>query len=220
MNEETLPAKSETKEIQDKITAAMPDLSGDIYSNPKAFEHSIRIGKMISESQFIPDLYKKNVSDCTLAVIMAQQLKVHPLVFMHEVSAVHGRPCFNGKFLKALIDASGYLDGELDWEQEGEGDKRRWRAVGKRRSDGKVLQGNWVSVQLAKDEGWYAKNPKWRNMTEQMLCYRSTSFFANQWCPHVKLGMMSQEEMMDLGGGVEVSRPSPSANLTKKLRGE
>ena len=50
---------------------------------------------------------------------------------------------------------------------------------------------------MAKAEGW-TKNPKWFSMTDQMLGYRASSFFARIYCPAVLMGVAVEGEIEDI----------------------
>ena len=50
---------------------------------------------------------------------------------------------------------------------------------------------------MAKEEGWVAKNKKWRTMSDVMLTYRSASFFSRAYCPDLTGGFHSEDELSD-----------------------
>lgn len=50
---------------------------------------------------------------------------------------------------------------------------------------------------MAKDEGWYARNPKWRNIPELMLRYRSASWFIRTTEPGIMMGFQTKDEAED-----------------------
>ena len=54
-------------------------------------------------------------------------------------------------------------------------------------------------MEIAKKEGWIDKNgSKWRTMPEQMLMYRSASWFVRAYAPEISMGLQTQEEMEDV----------------------
>ena len=64
-------------------------------------------------------------------------------------------------------------------------------------SDGLKIQGTCVTMAMAKAEDW-TKNPKWFSMTDQMLGYRASSFFARIYCPAVLMGVAVEGEIEDI----------------------
>ena len=54
-------------------------------------------------------------------------------------------------------------------------------------------------MQMAKDEGWSTKNgSKWKTMPEQMLRYRSASFFGRIYAPEILMGFKTTDEVEDM----------------------
>ena len=50
---------------------------------------------------------------------------------------------------------------------------------------------------MAKDEGWYARNPKWKNIPQLMLRYRSASWLIRTVDPGCIMGLHTREEVED-----------------------
>lgn len=195
--------------------APIPRIPVKSLTTKSGFEHALRVGQFLSKSRFIPDLYRDNVVDCTLAMILAGQLGVHPLVYMHEVSPVKGKPCATGKFITALINQSGLLKDRLSFEWRGTGESFGCRAYGTLKKTGEVLHGTWITMEMVKGEGWIS-NSKWRTMPEQMFKYRAAAFFGRAFMPEVLLGLMMHDEVVDVDGQ-EVVKPSGAENLRKML---
>jgi hypothetical protein len=52
---------------------------------------------------------------------------------------------------------------------------------------------------MAKAEGWFDKSgSKWKTMPEQMLRYRSASFFVRAYAPELSLGIATDDEARDV----------------------
>lgn len=83
---------------------------------------------------------------------------------------------------------------------------------------GETVEGPIVSIQMAKEEGWYGKaGSKWKTMPEVMLRYRAASFFSRAYCPDLTGGFHSVEEARDAGKSEESEHGSPTA-LEAELR--
>lgn len=69
-----------------------------------------------------------------------------------------------------------------------------------RDKEGHELEGPAVSIQMAKDEGWYGrKGSKWKTMPELMLRYRAAAFFGRLYAPEILMGMKATDEIEDIG---------------------
>lgn len=156
--------------------------------------------RMFAGSTIVPDTYKGNEGNCAIAVDMAVRMGCNPLMVMQNLYIVHGQPSFSSKFLIAALNSTGRFS-PLDYEWKGDAGTDEWscRANAVRLADGKLLQGSWVSLGMAKKEGWSTKNgSKWLTMPELMLMYRAAAFFQRVYAPEVSMGFITQEEAEEL----------------------
>jgi hypothetical protein len=106
----------------------------------------------------------------------------------------------------------------------------RCYAVATDKATGEVLEGETITLELARKEGWWSRKDrngnetsKWQTMTGQMLRYRAAAWWANVYCPEIALGLITQEEALDIeavtvretGGanvsGAEIQAPPQAA---------
>jgi hypothetical protein len=163
----------------------------------KTFEFDQRQAKALAMSDLVPAAYKGNVANCMLAIDVANQVGERPLTVMQNLNVIHGKPGWSGKYVIAKLHSCGRFS-DVCFIYQGSGDTRSCRVVAKNRQTGASIEGPIVDVKMAKAEGWYDKNPKWRNLTDMMLGYRSGSFFGNLYCPDVLFGMDDAEDMRDV----------------------
>jgi hypothetical protein len=126
---------------------------------------------------------------------------------------VYGTPGIEGKLLIAIVNASGQIDGVLDFEHSGEGDNRQCRAFAKLTATKQTIYGPWVTWKMVVAEGWakskkatakngteYSQPSKWETMPELMFEYRAGAFFCRTRFPHLVLGLQTREELEDVSG--------------------
>ena len=119
---------------------------------------------------------------------------------------VHGNPTFSSKFLIATINASGRYT-PIRYEFKGKENTPDWGcrvfAYEKNDVDHKnPLYGPWVTIAMANGEGWSSKNgSKWKTMPQLMLQYRAAAFWQRLYAPEVSMGLLTQEEAMDIQDG-------------------
>lgn len=173
------------------------------YSTLEGFKLMQRVANMFAQSSLVPKNYQGNPADCVIALNMAQRMNADPLMVMQNLCIVHGRPSFSSSFLIATFNASGRFS-SLQFEFGGSEDNAKCRAYTKELDTGNVLQGSWVSIQLAKDEGWYDRKDKngnyiskWRTMPQQMLMYRAAAFFIRAYAPEIAMGICTADEAED-----------------------
>lgn len=167
------------------------------FSNKDAFEHVQRVARVFSESALVPKNYQKNVANCVIALEMANRMSVSPLMVMQNLDIIMGRPSWSSKFLIASLNACGKFS-PLRYEED-EKDGGRTRAWAYDKATEEKIYGIWVSMEMAKSEGWLAKpGSKWKTMPELMRRYRAASFFTNQYAPEISMGFPTTEEAVDI----------------------
>lgn len=163
------------------------------------FEHLWRVATLFASSQLVPVHFQNKAQDCFVAVQMALRLGIDPLMLLQNTYVYKGKPGMEGKLAIALINTSGLFDGPIRFEFAGSGDDYGCMAWAKVKATGERIDGPRVTLKLAKDEGWYGQNQKWRTMTDMMLRYRAGAWFGKTICPERLMGMQTIEELHDLG---------------------
>lgn len=158
----------------------------------EAFNHIWRVAKAFSASKMVPAHFQNRPEDCMVALMMAQQLEVNPLLALQNLQVVNGRAGFSASFAIGLANQRGPFAGPITWSSKGSGDDLEVTAHAIVKSTGEQVSVS-TSMALAKAEGW-VKNPKYRSMPEQMLRYRAATWLIRLHCPEVLLGLSTDEE--------------------------
>lgn len=169
----------------------------------KVFEMQQRMAKALSASDLVPQQYKNNVANCYIALDMAQRMNANPLMVMQNLAVINGNPSFSAKFIIACIAASGkYQPLEYDFCGEADTDNYGCRAIVYLKSDTQrehPLVGEWVTIALAKAEGWYGKaGSKWKTMPGQMLRYRAAAWWQRAYDPALSMGFLTTDEVREI----------------------
>lgn len=229
---------------QTQITAA-PQSNSVGLLNLEAFELSQRVAKMLSSSTLVPEQYRSvikvkagkdqsgqwmyrdeenpnGLSNCIIALNMANRMGADPLMIMQNLYLIEGRPSWSSQFIMASINSCGRFsalrfDLEDLGEKEVEYQETSWAGGRKQtvtkkikiqnfactawaieRETGERLNSSKITIEMAVKEGWYQKNgSKWQTMPEQMLRYRAASFFGRVYAPELLMGLKSAEEEQD-----------------------
>ena len=117
---------------------------------------------------------------------------------MQNLYVIQGRPSWSSKFLIAAINNSGKFDMELQFDEAKDKDGKPFSCVAWTMKNGRRVESMTVDMDMAKAEGWLAKNgSKWKTMPQLMLRYRAASFFSSLNCPELTMGLYTREEMED-----------------------
>ena len=183
------------------------------FNSVQSWELAQRIGKAFASSSLVPQTYQNNLSNCIVALEMANRMGASPLMVMQNLYIVHGNPGWSSKFLIACFNQSGRFSA-MRYEFVGaEGtDERGCRAWAIEKATNEKLVGATITLRMAKDEGWSSKNgSKWKTMPEQMLMYRAAAFFVRTFAPEISMGLSTSDELVDMGPVVELyATPDPA----------
>lgn len=228
---------NELAKMNGGVVVAQPTPSSTVvnFFDPTQFETMQRVCKMFASSELVPDMYKasdknpieKAVSNCMIAIEIAQRIGASPLMVMQNMVPIYGKPSWSSKFLVATVNTCGRFNplqyrfaekGMLGMVEYTDYEWQGGRKVAvQKQFDGKkimdiecvaytsakgsdqVLESSPVSIRLAIQEGWYNKNgSKWQTMTKQMLMYRAASFWTSAYAPELSMGMRTVEEQQDI----------------------
>lgn len=179
--------------------AGKGEVTINFFANAANFELGQRMAKVFAMSSLVPQQYQGNISNVMIAMNMAQRMKSDPLMVMQNLVIVHGQPTFEAKFAIACFNATGKYT-PIRYEEVGEKGKDSWGmyAYAIDKATGDILKGPEITIGLAKAEGWYNQNLKWRNVPQLMLRYRSASWFIRTTDPGVMLGFQTSDEAEDV----------------------
>lgn len=167
-----------------------------------AFRLANRQAIALSKSSLVPKEYQgeNGVANCLVALNMAMRMGTDPMLVMQNLHVIQGRPSFGASFLIASVNGCGKFS-PMRYEFAGDAgsDSYACRAYAIEHSTGDRLDGSWITMAMAKAEGWTTKaGSKWKTMPEQMLRYRAGSFWQRVYAPEISMGMLSSEELQDI----------------------
>lgn len=204
------------------------ELSSGTFATIENFKDIYDIGKMFASSTLVPQAYQGKAMDCTIAVDMANRMGVSPMFVMQNLYVVKGKPSWSGQACMSMIKATPIYK-NVRPVYFGEPDTDSWgcyvRAEDKK--TGEIINGVKVTIQMAKEEGWYSKKDKygketskWQTMPELMLAYRAASFFAKVYIPNSLMGCAVEGEVEDISEPARVATDEPLMSIPEEVRQE
>jgi hypothetical protein len=164
------------------------------------FDLQQRRANALSKSTLIPKDFQANVSNCMIALDIADSLGMKPLPVLQNLYIVHGKPAWSSQFLIAAFNQCGKFSG-ITYTFVGDPASDNYGCFAKAIDlrTGELLQGPLVTIAIAKKEGWYSKSgSKWQTMPELMMRYRAATFLVRTTAPELTMGLPMQEEMEDI----------------------
>lgn len=190
--------------IEDLRRPAAPEQSMPVirmgFDSLQGFELMQRAAKAFAASTLVPQQYQGNLPNCIIALEMANRMGASPLMVAQNLYIVHGRPGWSSQFLIASFNQCGRFSA-IRYEWAGEKGKDSWacRAWAIETTTKDRIEGPWVSMKMAKDEGWYEKKgSKWQTLPELMLMYRAAGFMVRTHAPEIAMGLQTTDELVDV----------------------
>ena len=203
------------------VVAAEPS----IFGNLKRFEDAQRIGAMLAKSTLVPNHFRESVSNCVIALELAERMQTNVLMVMQHLAVVNGKPGWDAQFITAKINTCGRFK-PLSYDVGGAGDEYGCTAWTTEIGSERKLEGPKVTWKMVRAEKWDAKDgSKWKTMPDVMFGYRAASLFGKRHCPELLLGMQTREELEDMAplptvkdmGNAEVVRDVPVNDIAAAL---
>lgn len=183
---------------RNELAVANNNLS--IFESAEKWELATKMAASLAKSTIVPKEFQNNANNALIAIEMASRLRTSPLMVMQHLYVVYGRPSWSAQYVIAMINGSGKYDMELQFEEVADKSGEPYSCMCWTEKDGRKVTGPVVTMDLAKDEGWYDKNgSKWKTMPQMMLRYRAASFFGRMNCPDLMMGMYTREEVEEFG---------------------
>lgn len=179
-----------------------------------------RAANLLAASALVPEIFRGNIANTTIALEMAHRIGASPLAVMQNLYIVHGKPGWSAQFIIAAVNSTGKFS-PLRFAVTGEGDDKGCVAWATENATKERLESPRVSIDMARKEGWLDKaGSKWKTMPELMLRYRSATFFGRLYAPEVLMGMKTTEEIIDITPEEEIlMEPGKPSAPTKGVDG-
>ena len=181
-------------------------------------ERVFKLADFLSKSDIIPKHFQGKPANVFIALEMANRLQIDFFELANGLYVVHGSPAFSGTFTIGRINASGKFKTKLNFKTEGTGDNMRVTAYAQDET-GELCSAT-VGMDMAIAEGWTKSKSgmisKYKTMPEQMLTYRSATFFCRKHCPEVMLGGRTVEEVEDQHIVETIEAPSIVKEIVKE----
>ena len=198
------PAPSPSQPSGSALAASNEALQ--VFSGIADFDAAQRMAKALCSSTLVPKEYQgqQGLANSLIALEIASRMRLSPLVVMQNMTPIHGRPTWSSKFLIATVNASGRFS-PLRFVFDDKEKPASCYVVATDKATGEVLEGETITLELARKEGWWSRKDrqgnetsKWQTMTGQMLRYRAAAWWSNVYCPEIALGLLTQEEAVDI----------------------
>jgi hypothetical protein len=161
--------------------------------NASDFEKAAKMAAFLSKSTFIPRQFQNKPSDCLIAMQMAASLRVTPFEVMKGIYVIDGKPAFTAQFALALVNRFGPFDAPIKCRTTGSGLELCVTAYAKFAGTEEEATAT-ATMKGAHAAGW-TKNRNYEAIPEQMLFYKAALMLIRRYCPHILMGMLTEDEV-------------------------
>ena len=182
-------------------------------------ERNFKLASFISQSDLVPKNYRNKPANVFVAMRIADNLQIDPIIVMQGLYEVHGKFGWDSKSIIGLINRSGIFKGGLNFEADGIPGQSGFSVTcfADRSNDGALCQAK-VTWDMAVNAGWTTKNAAaYKAYPEQMITYRAAAFFARKYCPEIMFGYHTTDELRDINGKSEPVRDPEIKNATPQI---
>ncbi|MGH0004493.1 recombinase RecT [Pseudovibrio ascidiaceicola] len=201
-----------SNDVQLASELTSPALQGEILApsnilSSERFELTDRYAVAISRATLLPkhlqgDSPEEAYSNCFLVVNQALTWGVDPLAVAQATSVVHGKLCYEGKLVQAVLNMNGI---RLHTRYEGERGNDTYKIYLSDQSfnedgstEGRVVEGSvkdWATFGSSKGDNASRMNAAWKNDPYSMLHYRGHRQWARLHEPGLIMGVYTPDEM-------------------------
>lgn len=162
-----------------------------VYLDSDIFGQLQRVAKLMSSASLAPAHLRGEgkLGDCFLVAAQAFRWRMDPFAVAQHTYVLSGKLGYEGKLIAAVVNASGKLQGSLDYQYSGAGDQRQVTVLGKLIGD--VVRRAVVGTV----GGWKTSNEQWKKNPDQMLAYRGAREWARRYMPEAVLGIHADDDL-------------------------
>jgi len=193
----------EVKQVTLSQMQKMPSQNGAAvipgFNSESGFALMQRQAKMLAASTLVPAQYTNNLSNCVIALEMANRVGASPLMVMQNLYVVHGRPGWSAKFLIASFNQCGRFSSiRYEWKGSEKNDDFGCKAWAIEKSTGAKVESPWITWALVRGEKWDQKpGSKWKTMPEKMFMYRAAAWLVDTVAPEISMGLQTEDQIAD-----------------------
>jgi len=162
-----------------------------VYLDSDIFGQLQRVAKLMSSASLAPAHLRGEgkLGDCFLVAAQAFRWRMDPFAVAQHTYVLSGKLGYEGKLIAAIVNASGKLQGSLDYQYSGAGDQRQVTVLGK------LIGDVAPRAVVGTVGGWKTSNEQWKKNTDQMLAYRGAREWARRYMPEAVLGIHADDDL-------------------------
>ncbi|MFT4267852.1 MAG: recombinase RecT [Xenophilus sp.] len=202
-----------TTESTPNLALSGTSSTGLVLSN-EAMEMAFRMAELMAGGRAtVPKHLQGSPADCMAVTLQALQWNMSPFAVAQKTHLVNGTLGYEAQLVNAVLQSTGAITGEFEYEFQGNGEDLQCRVGAIPRGKQAVTWGEWLAVRNVTTKN----SPLWKTNPKQQLAYLQVKNWARLYKPGAILGVYTPDELEPLAGGekfmgqADVVPPAPSA---------
>ena len=193
--------------------------TGLVLSND-TMDKAFRMAELMASGRAtVPKHLQGSVADCMAVTLQALQWNMSPFAVAQKTHLVNGTLGYEAQLVNAVLQSTGAIVGEFEYEYDGEGDRMRCRVGAIPRGKKTVVWGEWLGVNTVTTKN----SPLWKTNPKQQIGYLQVKNWARMYKPGAILGVYTADELADHTptekhmGAADVVAPPPATYNEEKF---
>ena len=179
------------------------------WMQPQNLDQALALADRFANSEMIPKHFKGDPGGFLAVLDQAQRWNMSPIAVAQCTSLVHGKLCYEGKLVHAVLQSMGAIREPLRFEYDGpiDSDKRSIKVSG-------TLPDGRIEVIEGTVGGWKTTgngSPWKKGQMDTMLAYRGARNWARLFAPAALLGVYTPDEAAEIKEAEVISVDTPAA---------
>jgi len=166
-------------------------------------EEAVNFAGQMAKANLLPAHLKGSPADCLRVVMQAARWQMDPFSVADKTSVINNKLMYQGQLVSAVANARGNLSKRLDYQFEGEGEKRVLTVSGtlKGETEPRTIELDVPMARRINKNGQMNQNP------DQQMCYIGARMWARRHTSELMLGVYTPDE-------IDPDQPEQPENVT------
>lgn len=165
--------------------------------NNDTMEKAFRMAElMASGKSTVPRHLQGSPADCMAVTLQALQWNMSPFAVAQKTHIVNGTLGYEAQLVNAVLQSTGAIVGEFEYEYQGTGNELQCRVGAIPRGKGAIKWGEWLSIKDVTTKN----SPLWKTNPKQQMGYLQVKNWARAFKPGAILGVYTPDELEVVSG--------------------
>ncbi|WP_313334073.1 recombinase RecT [Comamonas sp.] len=165
--------------------------TGLVLSND-TMDKAFRMAELMASGRAtVPKHLQGSAADCMAVTLQALQWNMSPFAVAQKTHLVNGTLGYEAQLIIAVLQSTGAIVGEFEYEYQGDGDNLQCRAGATPRGKTQIKWGEWLALKSITTKN----SPLWKTNPRQQIAYLQAKNWSRLYTPGAILGVYTPDEL-------------------------